>query len=270
MCPFYVKETTNGAKSLPGQCSERLIPTHTSLTSSAFQNSCFQLINTFNLIPKPLSLGTPTKESQGQRIWQARAWAHPCLSIGQGAMHEGLSYSESPVSLGPFKLKNHIGVSYLVLRSDFFLTQSEKIGLADSVFFEKLWTMTVSIKSPHLALTFGEVLSTCLMILEFSIFWHCQCTSADVLKVDSSEKQMESRKCESVSIFPSIVLATLRVARSLLHVMHELFGFYTDRILFVCAQVYEVEDVEQLGELISEVNLWIIYSQFPNSILNLL
>ena len=39
MCPFYVKETTNGAKSLPGQCSERWKPTHTSLTPSAFQMS---------------------------------------------------------------------------------------------------------------------------------------------------------------------------------------------------------------------------------------
>ena len=39
ICPFYVKETTNGAMSLPGQCSERWIPTHTSLTPSAFQIS---------------------------------------------------------------------------------------------------------------------------------------------------------------------------------------------------------------------------------------
>ena len=36
---LYVKETTNSAKSLPGQCSERWIPTHTSLTPSAFQMS---------------------------------------------------------------------------------------------------------------------------------------------------------------------------------------------------------------------------------------
>ena len=37
MCPFYVKETTNCAKSLQVQCSERWKPTLTSLTPSAFQ-----------------------------------------------------------------------------------------------------------------------------------------------------------------------------------------------------------------------------------------
>ena len=73
--PLYVKETTNSAKSLPGQCSERWKPTLTSLTPSAFQ-------------------------------WPRQVE------------------------------KSHWDV-LLAAQNDFFLKQSEKTCLADSVFFEK-------------------------------------------------------------------------------------------------------------------------------------
>ena len=68
-----------------------------------------------------------------------------------------------PHFIDPVKLKNHIGMSCLQLRNDFFLKQLEKIGLTESVFFEipVVWTMTVSIINPHHMLTFGEVLSSC-------------------------------------------------------------------------------------------------------------
>ena len=75
MCPFYVKETTNDAKSLPGQCSERWKPIHTSFTPSAFQWPC------------------QVEKSHWDVLLSAQEWL--------------------------------------------FLKQSEKIGLADSVFFEK-------------------------------------------------------------------------------------------------------------------------------------
>ena len=114
-----------------------------------------------------------------------------------------------------FKIK--IGVSCLQIRNDFFLRQSGKFFLADSIFFEKLWTMTVSIKSPHHTLAFGEVLSDDLRILYILTLWRY--THPGIWKVDtSSEKQMDSMKWGSFPSFRALSWQTFRAVRCLLQV----------------------------------------------------
>ena len=160
--PLYVKETTNGVKSLPGQCSERWKPIHTSLTLSAFQ------------------------------------W--------------------------PRQVEKSHWDALLVAQEWLFLKKSEKICLADSVFFEKMWTMTVSIKSPHHTLAFGEVLSDDLRIFYILTLWRY--THPGIWKVDtSSEKQMDSMKWGSFPSFRALSWQTFRAVRCPLHVKGTYFVF---------------------------------------------